>query len=84
MASPLPDIPTPCVGICRIDMATGLCEGCMRTRDEIACWPLADNETRFQIVLKLKERRIAAGRVSESDLRPRRRRRLPMGEADGE
>ncbi len=72
---PLPDIPSPCVGICTLDPETGLCHGCMRTGDEIREWPRADNPRKLEIVQALRERRIASGRVSASDLRPRRRRR---------
>jgi hypothetical protein len=53
---------------------TNLCQGCMRTLQEIVEWSRATNERRYEIVLALKQRRIASGRVSESDLRPRRRR----------
>lgn len=73
--SNLPDIPSPCVGICKLDRETKLCEGCLRTVEEIRIWASASNETRYAILQDLKKRRIAAGRVSESDLRPRRRRR---------
>lgn len=48
MASPL-DIPvvSPCISICRMDQSTGLCEGCMRTIDEIACWAgMSDDQKR--------------------------------------
>ncbi|MCC7634938.1 CoA pyrophosphatase [Stenotrophomonas rhizophila] len=31
-------IPTPCIGICALDRA-GYCGGCLRSVDEIACWP---------------------------------------------
>lgn len=31
-------VPSPCVSVCRMDAATGLCEGCFRTLDEIAAW----------------------------------------------
>ena len=31
-------VPTPCVGVCRMNGATGWCEGCLRTLDEIALW----------------------------------------------
>jgi predicted Fe-S protein YdhL (DUF1289 family) len=33
---------TPCVGVCRLG-ADGLCEGCHRSGEEIACW-LAYND----------------------------------------
>jgi len=29
---------SPCTNVCVIDPATGLCEGCGRTLDEIAAW----------------------------------------------
>jgi predicted Fe-S protein YdhL (DUF1289 family) len=32
---------SPCVGICRLDDATGYCIGCGRTGDEIATWSTA-------------------------------------------
>ncbi|WP_151180440.1 DUF1289 domain-containing protein [Hypericibacter terrae] len=31
-------IPSPCVGICRMDEGTGLCLGCARSGEEIAIW----------------------------------------------
>jgi predicted Fe-S protein YdhL (DUF1289 family) len=30
--------PSPCNSVCRMDAATGWCEGCFRTLDEIAAW----------------------------------------------
>jgi predicted Fe-S protein YdhL (DUF1289 family) len=37
---------SPCTGICRLD-ARGLCEGCLRTGDEIARWrSMSDGERR--------------------------------------
>jgi uncharacterized protein len=31
-------VPSPCMSVCRMDMDTELCEGCLRTLDEIAAW----------------------------------------------
>ncbi|RED54226.1 DUF1289 domain-containing protein [Aestuariispira insulae] len=73
--SSLPDIPSPCTGVCTLDKQSGLCKGCLRSRDEIRIWGKSDNEARLAILQELKKRRMAAGRISESDLRPRRRRR---------
>ena len=67
------DIPSPCIGVCRLDLASRLCEGCLRTTAEIARWPVADNEERLGILQQLRERRRAAGRTSAADSRPRRR-----------
>ena len=72
---PLPDIPSPCIGICAMDPTTNQCLGCMRTGAEIQDWPRADTPRKLEIVKDLRERRIASGRVSATDLRPRRRRR---------
>lgn len=37
-------VPSPCISICRIDAASGLCEGCFRTLDEIGGWSLLADE----------------------------------------
>ncbi len=79
--SELPDIPTPCVGVCTIDAETRLCAGCLRTAVEIAMWPEATNAERLRIVEALRERRRARGITSAADSRPRRRR--PAGTPSG-
>jgi len=56
----LPDgsamLPSPCISVCRMDAASGLCEGCMRTLDEIAAWGMMDNRAR-RAVWQLIEKR---------------------------
>ena len=38
---------SPCISICKMDSNTGLCEGCLRTIDEIARWAqMNDNQKR--------------------------------------
>ncbi|MGI9435524.1 MAG: DUF1289 domain-containing protein [Geminicoccaceae bacterium] len=69
------DIPSPCIGVCTLDPSTDHCLGCMRTADEIAAWPRADEAERLAIVQALRARRRAAGITSTADSRPRRRRR---------
>ncbi|MDM0078016.1 DUF1289 domain-containing protein [Variovorax sp. J2P1-59] len=32
------DVPSPCISICRMDAASGFCQGCLRTIQEIAAW----------------------------------------------
>ena len=39
-------VPSPCISICRMNDATGLCEGCLRTLDEIAAWSVLDDDAR--------------------------------------
>ncbi|MEO3435269.1 DUF1289 domain-containing protein [Inquilinus sp. CAU 1745] len=67
---------SPCIGVCRMDPATGLCDGCLRTVEEIAAWPTASEEELLAIVHRLRERRRARGQTSEADARPRRRQRV--------
>lgn len=72
------DIPSPCIGVCRLDPAGNRCIGCMRSKDEIAIWPTADEKTRLSILQKLRERRRAAGITSAADSSPRRRKRRAL------
>ena len=32
------DVPSPCIKVCKIGAASGLCEGCHRNLEEIASW----------------------------------------------
>jgi predicted Fe-S protein YdhL (DUF1289 family) len=32
------EVASPCVNICRMDAASGYCEGCRRSLEEIASW----------------------------------------------
>lgn len=36
-------VPSPCMSVCQMDESTGLCEGCLRTLEEIALWGNADD-----------------------------------------
>jgi predicted Fe-S protein YdhL (DUF1289 family) len=38
-----PQVPSPCISVCRMDADSGLCEGCFRTLDEIAAWGMASD-----------------------------------------
>jgi len=31
-------VASPCINVCKMNPATGLCEGCLRSLDEIASW----------------------------------------------
>lgn len=37
------DVPSPCVSVCRMDTASGLCEGCFRSMEEIRAWGDSDD-----------------------------------------
>lgn len=36
-------VPSPCLSVCQMDPASGLCLGCLRTLEEIARWGSADD-----------------------------------------
>jgi predicted Fe-S protein YdhL (DUF1289 family) len=49
-------IESPCILVCSIDMKTGYCFGCGRTRDEISGWISMTPETRREIMGELPAR----------------------------
>lgn len=49
-------VSSPCIRVCLIDPETGLCEGCGRTREEIARWYRLPEEERVRIMAELPER----------------------------
>ena len=50
---------SPCVSICRMDDASGLCVGCLRTLDEIAAWSVLDADDKRAVIAALPQRRAA-------------------------
>ena len=53
------EIISPCISVCQMNMATALCEGCFRTRDEIAAWGSAGDAAKLA-TWALIEKRMAA------------------------
>ncbi|AJX31282.1 DUF1289 domain-containing protein [Burkholderia oklahomensis] len=53
------NVPSPCTNVCRIDAKTGWCEGCRRTRDEIAGWRKFDDDAKRAVLARLAARRTA-------------------------
>lgn len=68
MAPPHP-IRTPCVKVCFIDDASGLCLGCFRTLAEVAAWARLDEATRDTVMAELPGRRalIAPEKLGPTD-----------------
>jgi uncharacterized protein len=60
---------TPCILVCSIDMKTGFCFGCGRTRDEIGAWTLYTSEERHQLM------EILPARLETMERKPRRETR---------
>lgn len=70
--APFP-IVSPCIGLCRLEPDSGLCEGCLRTGAEIAGWRDAGDAERLAILQRLKDRRRARGRIGQGERQRRRR-----------
>lgn len=57
----MPSPSTPCVKICVIDPASGLCRGCLRTLDEIAAWGSMSEPARRAVMEHLAGRAARLG-----------------------
>ena len=59
-------VPSPCIDVCRMDARTGLCEGCLRTLDEIAAWAALTDAMKREVLANIEARRAAlAGATRE-------------------
>ncbi|KJK04456.1 Fe-S protein [Burkholderiaceae bacterium 26] len=52
-------VSSPCISVCKMDEAHGLCIGCMRTIDEIAAWSTMNDTARLAVWKTLPERACA-------------------------
>jgi predicted Fe-S protein YdhL (DUF1289 family) len=50
------EIQSPCIGVCAMDEATGFCQGCYRTIDEIKQWWDLDNAQKQEVVVEANAR----------------------------
>jgi predicted Fe-S protein YdhL (DUF1289 family) len=66
--SPDADVPSPCISVCRMDPVTELCEGCLRTLDEIAAWGRMEEQGKREVW------RLIGQRVAPTPALPRRGR----------
>ena len=51
------DVPSPCNSVCRMNPDSGLCEGCLRTLDEIAAWSVMSDGEKRAVLAQLTARR---------------------------
>ncbi|KCZ94474.1 DUF1289 domain-containing protein [Hyphomonas johnsonii] len=51
-----PPVKTPCIKVCAIDAATGLCLGCARTLPEIGRWMAMGEDGRQEVMADLPAR----------------------------
>ena len=59
-------VPSPCVGVCHIDDASGLCDGCQRTLAEITDWSSLHDRDRLATWARIAERRRDATNAGEA------------------
>ena len=53
-------IPSPCINVCRMNEASGYCEGCYRSIPEITEWSRASDARKQAILGEVAARRAAA------------------------
>jgi predicted Fe-S protein YdhL (DUF1289 family) len=51
------EVASPCISVCVMDAASGLCIGCWRTLDEIAAWSVLDTDAKRAVLAAVRERR---------------------------
>ena len=52
----LPDVPSPCVSVCRMNADRSFCEGCFRSIDEIRAWSRSGDAQKRVVWARLLER----------------------------
>jgi len=50
------DLPSPCISVCTMEIASGLCRGCLRTLDEIAAWSTLDDAGKRAVWARIEVR----------------------------
>lgn len=62
-------VPSPCISICRIQPASGLCEGCGRSLNEITVWGQLDDADKREVwqLLRIRLVRMQARRICQPD-----------------
>lgn len=74
-------IQSPCILVCSIDMQTGYCFGCGRTRDEIGGWMNYSDAERLEIMDALESRLATVERKPRRETRRQRLARERKGAA---
>lgn len=74
------EIESPCVKVCVIHPGSGLCVGCLRSRDEIGAWSAMTPAARRAVMDALPAR---APLLTAPEARPSRRRRSQGAQDQG-
>lgn len=54
--NPQQTVPSPCVGVCKMDAAKGWCAGCFRTLEELTVWSRATDATKLAVWAQIELR----------------------------
>ncbi len=73
------EIESPCILVCSIDLATGYCFGCGRTREEIGAWMSYSREERRTVMAALPARLATVERKPRRETRRQRMARERTG-----
>ncbi|WP_282604297.1 DUF1289 domain-containing protein [Pelagibius sp. Alg239-R121] len=49
-------VPSPCISVCQLDDASGLCIGCHRNVDEIRDWPILSADEKRAVLAEIETR----------------------------
>ncbi|MGI4938199.1 MAG: DUF1289 domain-containing protein [Janthinobacterium lividum] len=55
-ALPATPVPSPCTSVCTMNAGSGLCDGCLRTIDEIVAWGSASEADKRLVWLAIAQR----------------------------
>lgn len=55
------EVPSPCISLCQMDQASGMCKGCFRTVEEIAAWSRLDEGQRLAVWQRIENHQIDIG-----------------------
>jgi uncharacterized protein len=56
-ASTVGPVASPCTSVCRISTATGFCEGCLRSIDEIVAWGQMTEAAKHNVIELVSQRK---------------------------
>ena len=54
--TPQATVPSPCVGVCKMDDVAGWCKGCFRTLDELTGWSRATDAAKLAVWARVEQR----------------------------
>ena len=57
LSAPETEVASPCINVCRMGAASGYCEGCRRTLEEIARWSVYSPAEKRAVLAQLPARK---------------------------